>query len=460
MKIETTIFRNLLQDDAYLRQVIPFLKEEYFAVSSERKMLQAIQGFVEQYNSTPTTEALAITFQNDKTITEDEFKSLGSMLEELDTYVEPAKIDWLLDATEKFCKDKAVFNAIQQSIVIFQGEDKEHTPDAIPAMLQEALAINFDNSVGHDYIDDAGERHDFYNKVDEKIVFDIDHLNNVTSGGVPKKTLNLIVGGIGIGKTLCLTHLSSGYLSQGKNVLYITMEMSSERIAERIDANLLNVSINDLAGMKKTLFESRIHKIRDKSHGRLIIKEYPSGGAHAGHFRALISELALKKKFVPDVIMIDYIGICASSRLKRGDNSNTYLKSIAEELRGLAQENNVPLWTGAQFTRTGMNSSDPSMTDVGYSIGVVETCDFVISITMDEKLEALNQYLVKQLKNRYNSKSQHRKFVVGVDVSKMRLYNVDSVGQKDVQSEPIPYTPKGRFDMSKIDMATGEILED
>jgi replicative DNA helicase len=460
VKIETTIFRNLLTDDAYLRAVIPFLKEEYFAVSSERRMLQAIQGFVEQYNSTPTTEALAITFQNDKTITEDDFKSLGSMLEDMDTYVEPAKIDWLLDVTEKFCKDKAVFNAIQQSIVIFQGEDKEHTPDAIPAMLQEALAINFDNSVGHSYFDDAEERYDYYTKEESKLRFDIDFLNLVTNGGVPGKTLLMITGAINVGKTLILCHLAGSYMAQGKNVLYITLELSEPEITKRIDANLMNVSINELDKLTKKSFLSRVDKIRNKTEGRLHVKEYPAGGYHVGHFRALISELALKQKFVPDVIIVDMLDGCASSRIKRGENTNSYLKSVAQELRGLGQENNVPVWSASQFTRTGMTSSDPGMTDTAYAIGISEVCDLQLAVSQDEKLESLGQYLFKQLKNRLNSKSVNRKAVVGVDLTRQRLYNVESIAQRDVQSEPIPYTPKGRFDMSKIDMTTGEILED
>lgn len=460
MNIETTIFRNLLTNEDYLRQVIPFLKDEYFAVSSERKMLQAIQQFVETYNKQPTLEALAITFQNDKSVTEDEFKALGSMLDELNAPVEPPAKEWLLDVTENFCKQKAVFNAIQKSTLIFMGEDKDHTPDAIPDILQEALAINFDNSVGHNYFDDAEERYEYYTKEDSKLRFDIDLLNKITNGGVPGKTLLIITGAVNVGKTLILCHFAASYLAQGKNVLYITLELSEEEITKRIDANLMNVSINELDKLTKKSFQSRVEKIKNKTQGNLFVKEYSAGSSHAGHFRALISELALKQRFVPDVIVVDMLDGCASSRLKRGDNTNSYLKSVAQELRGLAQENNVPLWSASQFTRSGMANSDPNMTDTAYAIGLPEVCDLQLAATQDEKLEALGQYLIKQLKNRLNSKSVNKKGVVGVDLNRMRLFNVEAIAQKDVTAAPIPYTPRGRLDMTKIDMNTGEILEE
>lgn len=461
MKLETTIFRNLLQDESYLRQVIPFLKEEYFAVSSEAKLLGTIRTFVEKYNAPPTAEALAITFQNDKSITEQEFPTIMGLLDELDQYVEPAKIEWLLDQTEIFCKEKALFRAIQQSVSIIEGHDADHTPEAIPSILQEALAINFDNSVGHNYFDDAEARFEYYTKEESKLRFDIDLLNKITNGGVPPKTLLIVTGGVNVGKTLMLCHFAASYLAQGKKVLYITLELSEEEITKRIDANLMNVSINELDKLTKKSFQSRVEKIRGKTTGgNLFVKEYSAGSSHAGHFRALISELDLKQRFVPDVIMIDMLDGCASSRLKRGDNTNSYLKSVAQELRGLAQENNVPVWSASQFTRSGMASSDPNMTDTAYAIGLPEVCDLQLAVTQDEKLEALGQYLIKQLKNRLNSKSVNRKGVIGVDLNKMRLFNVDAAGQQDIASAPVSYAPKGRFDMTKIDMNTGEILEE
>jgi len=435
MKLETLILSNLIHDELYLRKVIPFLKDEYFLEWSEKKVFQQIQTFVEEYNASPTVEALLITAQNDKTLSEDDFTRVQEIVGSLAS-IETNK-EWLLHETEKFCKDKAVYNAIVQSIQIIDGKDKVHTSDAIPSILQDALGVCFDDSVGHDYIQNSSERFDFYHRDEERIAFDLDLFNKVTKGGLPNKTLNIALAGTGVGKSLFMCHVAAGCLSQGNNVLYITMEMAEERIAERIDANLMNVTMEDLKALPKQMFDDRITKIKNKTEGTLIIKEYPTASAHAGHFRALLNELQLKKEFRPDIIFIDYLNICASSRFKMSGsvNSYTYIKGIAEELRGLAVEFNVPIMSATQTTRSGFANSDVELTDTSESFGLPATADFMFALITTEDLEKLGQLMVKQLKNRYNDPSLHKRFVVGVDRSKMRLYDLDMSAQKNIAQE-------------------------
>jgi replicative DNA helicase len=372
-KIETLVLSHLIYNEPYLRKVIPFVLDEYFKDPNERKVMVKIRDFVEEYNALPTIEALQIQFQNDRSLAEDEFDGINEVLTSLENTDTPQ--EWLLDETEKFCKDRALYNAIVESIQIIDGKSKTLSTGAIPAILQDALSVCFDSNIGHDYLVDSDDRFDFYNRAEEKIPCDLALFNKVMNGGVPKKTLNVIMMGIGVGKTLTMTHLAGAYLAAGLKVLYITMEMAQERIAERIDANLLNVSLEELKDLPKTLFQSKMDKLKNRTEGKLIIKEYPSGSAHVGHFRALLSDLALKKEFIPDIIFIDYLGICASSRFKAGGEANmySYVKSIAEEIRGLAQEKNVPIWTAAQVNRSGFSNTEVEMTDVAESFGLPAT---------------------------------------------------------------------------------------
>lgn len=436
MKLEILILNNLLKDETYLRKVIPFLKSEYFIDVIEKKIFQTIDVFVQEYNASPTTEALYISLQNDKTIHEDEYTKVTLLLESFTMDAEKNK-EWMLDETEKFCKDKAVYNAIVQSIQIIDGKNDKLTSNAIPEILKDALAISFDNSVGHDYLEDSETRFDYYHRVEDKIPFDLDFFNKITKGGLSNKTLNIALAGTGVGKSLFMCHVAAGCLSQSKNVLYITMEMAEEKIAERIDANLMNVTMDDLKNLPKQMFDDRITRIKNKTEGKLIIKEYPTASAHAGHFRALLNELELKKEFRPDIIFIDYLNICSSSRFKMSGsvNSYIYIKGIAEELRGLAVEFNVPILSATQTTRTGFSNSDVELTDTSESFGLPATADFMFAIISTEELEKLDQLLVKQLKNRYNDPTVHKRFVIGVDKSKMKLYDLDPVAQKNIMQE-------------------------
>jgi len=437
-----------MKDEDYLRKVIPFLKDEYFTDWTERKVFQHLKTFVEQYNASPSVEALQISLQNDKTLTEDEFTSITEVTQKFGEA--QSNKDWVLDETEKFCKDKAVYNAIVQSIQIIDGKDKKFTSEAIPDILKDALGVSFDNSVGHDYLLDSDDRFEYYHKLEERLPFDLDMFNKITKGGLPRKTLNIALAGTGVGKSLFMCHMAAGALSQGKNVLYITMEMAEERIAERIDANLMNVTMDDLKNLPKQMFDDRISRIKNKTEGKLIIKEYPTASAHSGHFRALLNELNLKKEFIPDIIFIDYLNICASSRFKMSGsvNSYIYIKGIAEELRGLAVEFNVPIVSATQTTRSGYANSDMELTDTSESFGLPATADFMFGIISTEDLEKLGQLLIKQLKNRYNDPSQHKRFVVGVDRAKMRLYDVDMSAQKNIMQEekveqkPVAFTSK------------------
>lgn len=413
-----------------MRQVSPFLKEEYFN-GTDLVIYKTIKEFIEKFNNIPTKEALSISIQNSN-LNEEAFKDASLLLNELEK--SDSNKDWLLEVTEKFCKDKAVYNAILKSIEIIDGRDKKHNTEALPSILQEALAVNFDNSVGHDYLKDAETRYDFYHKVETRVPFDLDFFNKITNGGLPNKTLNVVLAGTGVGKSLFMCHFAASTLAQNKNVLYITMEMAEERIAERIDANLMNLELDQLKDLPKNLYENRIEKIKAKTQGRLIIKEYPTAGAHSGHFKSLLNELALKQSFRPDVIIVDYLNICTSSRIKQGAgvNSYTYIKSIAEELRGLAVETNVPILSATQTTRGGYANSDVDLTDTSESFGLPATVDFMFAIMTDDELEKLNQFMVKQLKNRYNDPTINRKFVIGVDRAKMKLYDVEDHAQKNI----------------------------
>jgi len=449
-RLEITILRNLVHNESYMRKVLPFVKSEYFTDESERTIYKVISEFVVKYNKPPTTEALGITLQNSN-LPEGTFKETSDLVTELEVFEQPNQ-DWLLDETEKFCKDKAVYNAILQSIGIMEGRDKNFTKDGIPSLLQEALGVCFDSSVGHDYFEDSSERFDFYNRVESRLPFDLSLFNKITNGGLPNKTLNIALAGTGVGKSLFMCHMAAANLALGKNVLYITMEMAEERIAERVDANLLNVEIDQLKNLPKQMFEGRIDKINGKSQGKLIIKEYPTASAHVGHFKGLLNELSLKRSFKPDVIFIDYLNICASSRFKPGGgvNSYTYIKAIAEELRGLAVEFNLPIVSATQTTRSGFSNTDVELTDTSESFGLPATADFMFALISTEELENLNQIMVKQLKNRYNDPTLYKRFMIGIDRAKMRLYDLEDIAQSNLADSGQADNENSNFGMSKM----------
>ena len=429
MRIEQKILSNLIFDENYCRKVIPFIKKEYFADRKEVILADEIVSFFTKYNKPASKEILQIEISNRKDLNDKELSELGDFIGTLSQ--EPVNADWMLEHTEKFCKDRAVYNGVLSAIRIIDGNDKHQTKDAIPSILSDALAVSFDNHIGHDYLDDHNERYDFYHRVEEKVAFDLDMFNKITKGGLSKKTLNICLAGTGVGKSLFMCHVGAGCLTQGKNVLYITMEMAEERIAERIDANLLNLTMDELKVIDRDIYENRIAKITAKTKGKLIVKEYPTAGAHSGHFRALLEELKLKREFKPDIIFIDYLNICASQRMKQGGsiNSYTYIKSIAEELRGLAVEYNVPIVSATQTTRSGFTNSDPGLEDTSESFGLPATADFMFALVSNEELEGLNQIIVKQLKNRYNDPGFYKRFVIGVDRAKMKLYDVEASAQ-------------------------------
>ncbi len=422
-RIETTILRNLLFTEEYYRKVVPFLKADYFTEYPERIIFEEISEFANKYDKVPTQEVLSINLQNRSDLTEDSFQEATTIIRSLtDEWVD---YDWLLDATEKWCQDRAIYLALMQSIKIADGGDKKLDKGAIPSILQNALAVSFDEHIGHDYIEQSKQRYDFYHKTEEKIPFDLEKFNYITKGGIPNKTLNIALAGTGVGKSLFMCHMASSILLQGRNVLYITCEMAEEKIAERIDANLLNVNIRDIQDLPEVLYNSKVQEISRKTQGKLIIKEYPTASAHAGHFKALLSDLSLKKDFKPDIIFIDYLNICASARYKGAIvNSYTYVKAIAEELRGLAVEHNLPIVSATQTTRSGFGSSDPDLTDTSESFGLPATADLMFALVSNEELEQQGRIMVKQLKNRYNDPTSSRKFMVGIDRSKMRLYDV------------------------------------
>jgi|TARA_R100001443_G_scaffold453_3_gene1684 archaellum biogenesis ATPase FlaH len=431
-KVEFLILRNLLYNEEYLRKVVPFIKPEYFEDEKQKIVFQEITAFAEQYNELTTKEVLCIEIEKRNDINDSMFKDITLFIGELDD--NPADLTWLLDTTEKWCRDRAIYLALIESIQLADGKDDTKGRDAIPSILSDALAVSFDNHVGHDYLIDYEDRYESYHRKEDKIPFDLEFFDKVTKGGLPNKTLNIALAGTGVGKSLFMCHFASSVLLQGKNVLYITMEMAEEKIAERIDANLLNINIQDITDLPKPMFESKVTDISKKTQGTLIIKEYPTAAAHSGHFKSLLNELALKKSFRPDIIFIDYLNICASSRYRGNSNVNSYsyIKAIAEELRGLAVEANLPIVSATQTTRSGFASSDVDLTDTSESFGLPATADLMFALISTEELESINQILVKQLKNRYNDPTIHKRFVVGIDRAKMRLYDCEQKAQDDI----------------------------
>jgi len=431
-KVETTILKNLLFNNDYCRKVLPFIKTEYFENLHEKVVFEEICKFVVAYNNLATKEVLLIETEKRTDINEETYKTICDYVSKLDNNA--SETNWVVDTTEKWCRDRAIYLALMESIKIADGQDEKKSRDSIPSILQQALAVSFDNHIGHDYLNDYEERYESYHRKEEKIPFDLEYFNKITKGGLPNKTLNIALAGTGVGKSLFMCHMASSILLQGRNVLYITLEMAEDRIAERIDANLLNVNIKNIIDMPKSLFDTKVNSISKKTQGTLIIKEYPTASAHAGHFKALLNELSLKKSFRPDIIFIDYLNICASSRYKTNFsvNSYSYIKAIAEELRGLAVEFSVPIFSATQTTRSGFGSSDPELTDTSESFGLPATADLMFALISTEELEQLGQIMVKQLKNRYNDPTMNKRFVVGIDRAKMRLFDVEQNAQKDI----------------------------
>ena len=454
--VEFLILRNLLHNEEYVRKVIPFIKADYFENRSQKIVYEEILKFVEQYNKPVTKEILCIETEKRQDITDGDYKEITQLISSLEEA--PTEFDWLVSTTEKWCRDRAIYLALMESIQIADGQDEKKNRDAIPTILSDALAVSFDTHVGHDYLQDYEQRYESYHKKEDKTEFDLEYFNKITKGGLPNKTLNIALAGTGVGKSLFMCHVAASALLNGKNVLYITLEMAEEKIAERIDANLLNVPIQEIADLPKMMYESKVTKLSEKTQGTLIIKEYPTASAHAGHFRGLLNELAIKKSFRPDIIFIDYLNICASSRY-RGNlsvNSYSYIKAIAEELRGLAVEANVPIVSATQTTRSGYGSSDVELTDTSESFGLPATADFMFALISTDELEELGQIMVKQLKNRYNDPTVYKRFIVGIDRAKMRLYDCEQTAQTDMvdsgQDEEYTYEdkPKKSFDGFKF----------
>jgi len=440
-RLELSILKNLIYNDEYARKVLPFIQTEYFSDNNERTVYNEIKEFVEKYKNLPTYEALVINFTESKKLTEEQVRNSIQILSDIKANKDdPTDIQWLTEHTEKFCQDKALYNAIMESVTILDDKFSTKAKGEIPKILSDALGVSFDRNVGHDYINDYEERFEFYHRKEERVPFDLDFFNKITKGGLPNKTLNIALAGTGVGKSLFMCHMASGCISQGFDVLYITMEMAEEKIAERIDANLLNIKLDDLHLISKEDYGKRFQGVKNKTQGKLIIKEYPTASASSMHFRSLLNELQLKKSFRPKIIFIDYLNICSSSRLKQGANVNsyTYVKAIAEELRGLAVEFNVPVVSATQTTRSGFSNSDVDLTDTSESFGLPATADFMFALINTEELEQLNQIMVKQLKNRYNDPSSNKKFVIGVDRAKMKLYDVEDSAQSIVDSGQIP----------------------
>jgi len=431
-RIEKVILRNLVYNEEYLRKVLPFIEPDYFNDRNERVVFEHITKYAAEYNSLITKEVLQIEVEDRRDITQDEVKNIFGTINELEDI--ECDFEWLSDTTEKWCRDRAIYLALMESIKIADGQDDKKNRDAIPTILSDALSVSFNRNVGHDYLEDYEERYELYNRKESRIQFDLEYFNKITKGGLPNKTLNIALAGTGVGKSLFMCHHASSVLLEGKNVLYITLEMAEEKIAERIDANLLNVNIQEIVDLPKPIFEGKVTNLAKKTQGSLIIKEYPTASAHSGHFKALLNELALKKSFKPDIIFIDYLNICASSRYRAGSNVNSYsyIKAIAEELRGLAVEANVPIVSATQTTRSGFASSDVDLTDTSESFGLPATADLMFALISTEELEALNQIMVKQLKNRYNDPTIFKRFVVGVDRAKMRLYDCEQQAQEDI----------------------------
>ena len=441
-RVEQTILRNLFRDEEYFRKVLPFIKSEYYEELNEKLIFEEIGKFAAKYDRLPTTEVVLIEIERRDDVSDQTFSEVRSICKSFSDVTEDPTKDWLIDATEKWCKDRAIYLALMASIKLADGKDEKQSRDAIPEILKEALSVSFDDHIGHDYLDDYQERFDFYTQDEEKLPFDLDLFNKITKGGIPNKTLNVALAGTGVGKSLFMCHCAAAFLAQGKNVLYITLEMSEEKIAERIDANLLNINIKDIAELPRMIFESKVADLSRKTEGKLIIKEYPTASAHVGHFRSLLNELALKKSFSPDIIFIDYLNICASSRYKGAIvNSYTYVKAIAEELRGLAVESDVPIVSATQTTRAGFGNSDVDLTDTSESFGLPATADFMFALISTEELEAQNQIMVKQLKNRYNDLTMHRRFTIGIDRSKMKLYDVLQEQDSESTAKELNFQP-------------------
>ena len=430
--VEFLILRNLLYNEDYVRKVIPFLKADYFEDRNQKIVFEEIIKFVEQYNKPATKEVLCIEAEKRQDITDDSFKEITSLIGSLDDKL--SEFEWLVNTTEKWCRDRAIYLALMESIQLADGKDDTKGRDAIPTILSDALAVSFDSNVGHDYLSDYEERYESYHRKEDKIPFDLEYFDKITKGGLPNKPLNIALAGTGVGKSLFMCHVASSALIEGKNVLYITLEMAEEKIAERIDANLLNVNIQDITDLPKPMFDTKVEDLSKKTQGTLIIKEYPTASAHCGHFKSLLNELALKKSFKPDIIFVDYLNICASSRYRANGNVNSYsyIKAIAEELRGLAVEANLPIVSATQTTRSGYGSSDVELTDTSESFGLPATADLMFALISTEELEGLNQILVKQLKNRYNDPTVRKRFVVGIDRAKMRLYDCEQTAQQDM----------------------------
>jgi len=456
-KVEILILRNLLHNEEYLRKVVPFIKPDYFEDLQQKIVFEEIHNFIQEYNEPATKEILCIEVEKRQDINDTSFQEITKMISYLED--SPTDFDWLVDTTEKWCRDRAIYLALMESIALADGKDDKKGRDAIPGILSDALAVSFDTHIGHDYLQDYEQRYETYHRKEEKISFDLEFFNKITKGGLPNKTLNIALAGTGVGKSLFMCHLASSVLLQGKNVLYITLEMAEERIAERIDANLLNIPIQEIMDLPKVMFENKVTNLAKKTQGTLIIKEYPTASAHSGHFKSLLNELALKKSFRPDIIFIDYLNICASERYRGNStvNSYSYIKAIAEELRGLAVEANVPIVSATQTTRSGYGSSDVELTDTSESFGLPATADLMFALISTDDLEGLGQIMVKQLKNRYNDPTVHKRFVVGIDRAKMRLYDCEQSAQEDIldngKEEEYTYEeakPKKSFDGFKF----------
>jgi replicative DNA helicase len=455
VQIEKVILKNLLKNESFTRRVLPFLKSEYFTNEVERNIFNEIRDFTIKYNNLPTADALLIEVDSLRSLTADQAKDASDLIKDLQKDAIDTNADWLLDSTEKFCQEKAIYNAIMKSIDIMNDKGGALTKGAIPDLLTQALAISFDPNVGHDYFEDFEDRYEYYHRVEHKIPFDLDFFNKITKNGFSKKTLNIFLAGTGVGKSLAMCHIAAAALSQGKNVLYITLELAEEEVAKRIDANLMNITIDDLLQLPQDLYLKKANTLKSKSQGKLIVKEYPTASASTLHFKALLNELHLKKSFAPDIIFVDYLNICASARIKPGGNVNsyTYIKAIAEEMRGLAVEFEVPVVSATQTNRTGFTSSDVGLEDTSESFGLPATADFMAALISTEQLQELNQIMVKQLKNRYADPSTNKRFVLGIDRAKMKLYDVEQSAQMDiVDSGQVPQTnnPKDKFKSLKV----------
>ena len=447
-RLEHSILKNLIYNETFARKVLPFLRTDYFSDNTEKVVYKEVDDFINKYNSLPTHEALIINLTESKKLTEQEVRNSMELLQNINQHKdEPTEMKWLVEQTEKFCQDKAIYNAIMESVSILDDKGDKKAKGEIPKILSDALGVSFDPNVGHDYIDDFSNRYDLYHKVESRVKFDLDIFNKITKGGLPVKTLNVALAGTGVGKSLFMCHVAASCLSNAQNVLYITMEMAEEKIAERIDANLLNVTMDELHVMSKEDYVRKFGVLKNKTQGKLIIKEYPTAAANALHFRALLQELQLKKSFKPDIIFIDYLNICSSSRIKPGGsvNSYTYIKSIAEELRGLAVEAGLPIVTATQTTRSGFTNTDVDLTDTSESFGLPATADFMFALISTEELQQLNQIMVKQLKNRYSDPSVFKRFIVGIDRSKMRLYDTEQSSQTDISDSGQPDKPPSTF---------------